>query len=105
ELTCIVVDNGLLRKNEKETVEATFRDHFKIDLRVVDAAERFLSALAGVTEPQEKRKIIGKTFIDVFKAEAANIPDARFLAQGTLYPDVIESGHALVAKGSGGGTA
>ncbi len=93
QLTCIFVDNGLLRKNERQTVEATFRDHFKIDLRVIDASEQFLSALKGVTEPQEKRKIIGKTFIDVFKAEARSIKDARFLAQGTLYPDVIESGH------------
>jgi GMP synthase (glutamine-hydrolysing) len=93
QLTCIFVDNGLLRKNERQTVESTFRDHFKIDLRVIDASEQFLSALKGVTEPQEKRKIIGKTFIDVFKAEAASIKDARFLAQGTLYPDVIESGH------------
>jgi GMP synthase (glutamine-hydrolysing) len=93
QLTCIFVDNGLLRKNERQTVESTFRDHFKIDLRVVDASEQFLSALHGVTEPQEKRKIIGKTFIDVFKAEATSITDARFLAQGTLYPDVIESGH------------
>jgi GMP synthase (glutamine-hydrolysing) len=93
QLTCIFVDNGLLRKNERQTVESTFRDHFKIDLRVIDASEQFLSALKGVTEPQEKRKIIGKTFIDVFKAEAGSIKDARFLAQGTLYPDVIESGH------------
>jgi GMP synthase (glutamine-hydrolysing) len=93
QLKCIFVDNGLLRKNERASVEATFRDHFKIDLRVVDASQQFLTALRGVTDPQEKRKIIGKTFIDVFKAEARNIKDARFLAQGTLYPDVIESGH------------
>jgi GMP synthase (glutamine-hydrolysing) len=93
QLACIFVDNGLLRKNERQTVEATFRDHFRIDLRVIDAEERFLSALKGVTDPQEKRKIIGKTFIDVFKEEAGSIKDARFLAQGTLYPDVIESGH------------
>jgi GMP synthase (glutamine-hydrolysing) len=93
QLACIFVDNGLLRKNERQTVEATFRDHFRIDLRVIDAGERFLSALKGVTDPQEKRKIIGKTFIDVFKEEAGSIKDARFLAQGTLYPDVIESGH------------
>jgi GMP synthase (glutamine-hydrolysing) len=93
QLTCIFVDNGLLRKNERQTVEATFRDHFKVDLRVVDASGQFLTALAGVTEPQQKRKIIGKTFIDVFKAEATSIQNATFLAQGTLYPDVIESGH------------
>ena len=93
QLHCIFVDNGLLRKNERASVEATFRDHFHINLRVVDAANDFLTALAGVTDPQQKRKIIGKIFIDVFKAEAKNIKDAKFLAQGTLYPDVIESGH------------
>jgi GMP synthase (glutamine-hydrolysing) len=92
QLTCIFVDNGLLRKGEREQVEYEFTEHFKTDLHVVDAQERFLSALAGVTEPQTKRKIIGKTFIDVFKDEARQIPDAHFLAQGTLYPDVIESG-------------
>ncbi len=106
QLTCIFVDNGLLRKNERQTVEATFRDHFKIDLRVVDASQQFLTALKGVTDPQEKRKIIGKIFIDIFKAEANSIKDARFLAQGTLYPDVIESGHShLSAPGSAGGGA
>ena len=73
QLACIFVDNGLLRKNERQTVEATFRDHFQIDLRVVDAAREFLTGLAGVMDPQEKRKIIGKTFIDVFKREAAAI--------------------------------
>ena len=92
QLTCIFVDNGLLRKNERDGVESTFRDHFHIDLRVVDAADEFLNALAGVTEPQTKRKIIGKAFIDVFKRASGSIADARFLAQGTLYPDVIESG-------------
>lgn len=94
-LVCIFVDNGLLRKNEVGLVEATFRGHFKIDLHVVRAADRFLSRLAGVTEPQEKRRRIGHEFIEVFKAEAERIPNARFLAQGTLYPDVIESGHGL----------
>lgn len=93
QLTCIFVDNGLLRKNERQAVETTFRDHFHIDLRVVDASDSFLSRLAGVTDPQQKRKIIGKTFIDVFKDEAKTITNAQFLAQGTLYPDVIESGH------------
>ena len=93
QLTCIFVDNGLLRKNERENVESTFRDHFRIDLRVVDAADEFLTAPAGVTEPQQKRLIIGKAFIDVFKRASKDIPDAGFLAQGTLYPDVIESGH------------
>jgi GMP synthase (glutamine-hydrolysing) len=93
-LVCIFVDNGLLRKNEREFVAATFRDHFKIELHVVPAAERFLTALAGVRHPQEKRVIIGREFIEVFKAEARTIPNAHFLAQGTLYPDVIESGHS-----------
>jgi GMP synthase (glutamine-hydrolysing) len=92
QLTCIFVDNGLLRKNERDSVESTFRDHFHMDLRVVDWSNQFLTALAGVTEPQEKRKIIGREFIEAFKSEAAQIKNARFLAQGTLYPDVIESG-------------
>ncbi len=98
QLTCIFVDNGLLRKNEAYLVEATFRDHFHIDLRVVDASEKFLQALAGVTDPQKKRKIIGREFIEVFKNEAKSIPDAKFLAQGTLYPDVIESGQSISGK-------
>jgi GMP synthase (glutamine-hydrolysing) len=93
QLVCIFVDNGLLRKAERPLVESTFRDHFHINLRVHDATEQFLSALKGVTDPQQKRKIIGKEFIDAFEREAKSIEDARFLAQGTLYPDVIESGH------------
>ena len=93
QLTCIFVDNGLLRKNERQLVEQTFRDHFDIDLRVVDASEHFLSDLAGVDDPQEKRRRIGHRFIEVFKMAAADLKDARYLAQGTLYPDVIESGH------------
>ena len=93
-MACIFVDNGLLRKGEAEAVRHTFRDHFKADLHVVDARDRFLTALAGVTDPQEKRRIIGHVFIDVFKDEARHIEDAQFLAQGTLYPDVIESGGA-----------
>jgi len=97
-LTCIFVDHGLLRSNERDLVHATFKEHFKIDLRVVDATDLFLSRLAGVTEPQEKRKIIGHTFIDVFKKEAATVANARFLAQGTLYPDVIESGQSLAGQ-------
>jgi GMP synthase (glutamine-hydrolysing) len=94
QVACIFVDNGLLRHNEAVAVEQTFRGHFKADLHVVDAGERFLQALAGVADPQEKRRIIGHTFIDVFKDEARHIQDAHFLAQGTLYPDVIESGAA-----------
>jgi len=97
-LTCIFVDNGLMRAHEVDLVEAAFRQHFKVDLRVVDAAERFLTPLAGVTDPQKKRIIIGHEFIDVFKAEAASIENARYLAQGTLYPDVIESGHSVGGK-------
>jgi GMP synthase (glutamine-hydrolysing) len=93
QLVCIFVDNGLLRKNERQLVESTFRDHFKIDLRVHDASGQFLSQLEGVTDPQQKRKIIGKAFIEAFEREANAIEGARFLAQGTLYPDVIESGH------------
>jgi len=92
QLVCILVDNGLLRKNERENIVATFRDHFHIDLRVVDWSQQFLYRLQGVTDPQQKRKIIGAEFIAAFKSEAEKIPNARFLAQGTLYPDVIESG-------------
>ena len=91
-LVCIFVDNGLLRKNERENVVSTFRDHFHIDLRVVDWSGQFLEGLAGVTDPQQKRRIIGSEFIKAFKSEASKIPNAKFLAQGTLYPDVIESG-------------
>ena len=94
QLVCIFVDNGLLRKNEREEVQSTFRDHFHLDLRVVDWSERFLEGLAGVTDPQQKRRIIGAEFIEAFKSEAAGIANAKFLAQGTLYPDVIESGTA-----------
>jgi len=92
QLVCILVDNGLLRKNEREGIVSTFRDHFHIDLRVVDWSKQFLTALDGVTDPQKKRKIIGAEFIEAFKSEADKIPNAKFLAQGTLYPDVIESG-------------
>ena len=91
-LTCIFVDNGLLRKHERENVERTFRKHMGIRLIVVDAAEDFLTALAGVEEPEEKRKRIGYVFIDVFSRVArAEVPGAGHLVQGTLYPDVIES--------------
>jgi GMP synthase (glutamine-hydrolysing) len=90
-LTCIFVDNGLLRHGERTQVANLFRDHFKIDLRVIDAERRFLDALAGTTDPEQKRKVIGKEFINVFDEEARSIQGARFLAQGTLYPDVIES--------------
>lgn len=92
QVACIFVDNGLLRQGENEAVRATFKGNFNTDLHVVDARQRFLDALKGVTDPQEKRKIIGHVFIDVFKDEALHIEDAKYLAQGTLYPDVIESG-------------
>ncbi|RLS32275.1 MAG: glutamine-hydrolyzing GMP synthase [Planctomycetota bacterium] len=92
QLSCILVDNGLLRKNEAAAVIEQFSDHFKTDLHVVPAEEKFLSVLAGITEPQEKRRRIGKAFVECFTAEAARIKGAKFLAQGTLYPDVIESG-------------
>ena len=92
QLSCIFVDNGLLRKGESAEVKQRFTDHFKTDLHVVDARKRFLDELAGVTEPQQKRKIIGRVFIEVFRDEAVAIQDANYLAQGTLYPDVIESG-------------
>jgi GMP synthase (glutamine-hydrolysing) len=92
QLVCIFVNNGLLRRNECAEVESTFRDHFHIDLRVVDWSKQFLAALAGITDPQQKRRIIGAEFIKAFKSEASKISNAKFLAQGTLYPDVIESG-------------
>jgi GMP synthase (glutamine-hydrolysing) len=95
QLACIFVDNGLLRQGEAESVRETFGRHFRTDLHFVDASDRFLSALAGVSDPQEKRRIIGHVFIDVFRQEAQGIRDARFLAQGTLYPDVIESGGSV----------
>ncbi|MCR4412427.1 MAG: glutamine-hydrolyzing GMP synthase [Thermoguttaceae bacterium] len=91
-LSCILVDNGLLRKNEAQSVIREFTDHFQTDLHVVHAEARFLAALAGVVDPQEKRRRIGRAFIECFADEAARIENARFLAQGTLYPDVIESG-------------
>jgi GMP synthase (glutamine-hydrolysing) len=92
QLSCIFVDNGLLRKGEADEVKNRFTHHFKTDLHVANARERFLSALAGVTDPQMKRKTIGRVFIEVFRTEARSIPNAKFLAQGTVYPDVIESG-------------
>ena len=94
-LSCIFVDNGLLRNREVDLVEATFRQHFKVDLHVVDAADRFLKGLENVADPRQKRIIIGHEFIEVFKEAAKRFKDARFLAQGTLYPDVIESGHSV----------
>ena len=91
QLTCIFVDNGLLRMGEREEVITYLEEHFDLNLVTVDAREMFLSRLAGVEDPEEKRKIIGHTFIEVFDAEAQKIPGVKWLAQGTLYPDVIES--------------
>jgi GMP synthase (glutamine-hydrolysing) len=90
-LTCVFVDNGLLRLGEADQVIATFREHFQIPLVAVNAAEEFLSALEAVADPERKRKIIGEKFVRIFEREARRLGDAQFLAQGTLYPDVIES--------------
>lgn len=92
QLTCIFIDTGLLRKGEPEQVVATFGQHMGIPLVAVNAAEAFFSALEGVTDPEQKRKIIGERFIRAFESEARRLGDAEFLAQGTIYPDVIESG-------------
>ncbi|MBE6989219.1 MAG: glutamine-hydrolyzing GMP synthase [Ruminococcaceae bacterium] len=92
QLTCIFVDHGLLRKNEGDDVERVMREQLHVDIRRVNAQERFLGKLAGVTEPEAKRKIIGEEFIRVFEAEAKKIGKVEFLAQGTIYPDVVESG-------------
>jgi GMP synthase (glutamine-hydrolysing) len=100
QLTCVFVDHGLMRKNEGDQVVAAFRDHFKVPLVAVDAEERFLERLAGVTEPETKRKIIGTEFIRVFEEEAAAVGNPKYLVQGTLYSDVIESG----AAGTGSAT-
>ncbi len=101
-LTCVFVDNGLLRLHEAEQVVEVFSGRFGYDLRHVDARDRFLDALAGITDPEAKRKTIGRVFVEVFEEVAKTIDDARFLAQGTLYPDVIESvsvrGPAAVIK-------
>jgi hypothetical protein len=91
QLTCVFVDTGLLRKNEADQVVTLFRDHYNIPLVHVDAGDMFLGELAGVSDPETKRKTIGRLFIEVFDKEAAKIDGAAFLAQGTLYPDVIES--------------
>jgi GMP synthase (glutamine-hydrolysing) len=91
QLTCVFVDHGLLRAGEAEEVVRLFGDHYNIPLVHVDASDMFLDRLAGISDPEQKRKIIGASFIEVFDAEASKIADAKFLAQGTLYPDVIES--------------
>src|SRR6478672_750777 len=92
QLTCVFVDHGLMRKNEGDQVISAFRDHFKVPLVAVDAEDRFLARLRGVTEPEAKRKAIGEEFIRVFEEEAAKLDSPHYLVQGTLYSDVIESG-------------
>ena len=91
QLTCIFVDTGLMRKNEAKLVEEAFRGHFDVDLRIVHAHDRFLDKLAGVDDPERKRKIIGEEFIRVFEEAKKEVAGAKFLGQGTIYPDVIES--------------
>jgi len=103
QLTCVFVDTGLMRKGEADEVVRLFRDHYNIPLIHHDASAMFLGRLDGVDDPEQKRKIIGRSFIEVFDAESARIKNARFLAQGTLYPDVIESisaagGNAVTIK-------
>jgi GMP synthase (glutamine-hydrolysing) len=95
KLTCIFVDNGLLRMNEAQKLKQTFNQHLKMNIRFVNAAQQFLTKLRDVTDPEKKRKIIGKVFMDVFEAEARKIKGAEFLGQGTLYPDIIESRSAF----------
>lgn len=95
---CVFVDHGLLRKNEAELVESAFTEHFHPNLKVFDAKDQFFAALRGVTDPEEKRKAIGENFVKVFEQHADELKDCDFLAQGTLYPDVIESGSPTAAK-------
>ena len=97
-LTCVFVDNGLLRKNEREQVRETFEKNMGLKLIVVDAIDRFMNALAGVSDPEQKRKIIGREFVNVYQEEAAKIKNAKWLAQGTIYPDVIEYAGAKTKK-------
>lgn len=98
QLSCVFVDTGLLRLNEGRQVAATFETHMGLKLLQVDASEPFMQALAGVADPEAKRKIIGREFVHVFQEEAARLPNARWLAQGTIYPDVIESAGAKTKK-------
>ena len=98
QLTCVFVDNGLMRQGEAEEVEQTFREQFSVEFVHVKAADRFIEALNDIQDPERKRKIIGETFIRVFEETAADFEDARFLVQGTLYPDIIESGTKDAAK-------
>jgi GMP synthase (glutamine-hydrolysing) len=98
QLTCVFVDTGLLRLNEAREVMQTFSSNLGVKVDSVDASERFLRALAGVSDPEEKRKIIGREFVEVFQQEAKKVPKVKWLAQGTIYPDVIESAGARTKK-------
>ena len=98
QLTCVFVDHGLLRLDEGDQVMATFAEHMGVHVIRVDAEQRFLEALAGDTDPEKKRKIIGRVFVEVFDEEAAKLKDVKWLAQGTIYPDVIESAGAKTGK-------
>lgn len=98
QLVCVFVDTGMMRSGEREAVEKTFRDQFKIELVVIDASEKFYELLKGVTDPEQKRKVIGNAFIRIFEEVAQEIEGARYLVQGTLYPDVIESGTKDAAR-------
>ena len=98
QLTCVFVDNGLLRLNEAEQVMQTFADNLGVKVIHVDASERFMSELAGISDPEQKRKIIGREFVHVFQEQAEKLPNAKWLAQGTIYPDVIESASAKTKK-------
>lgn len=98
QLTCVFVDNGLLRKNEREQVRETFEKNMGLKLVVVDAVDRFMGELAGITDPEQKRKTIGRVFVEIFQEEAQKLTSAKWLAQGTIYPDVIESAGAKTKK-------
>lgn len=100
QLTCVYVDNGLMRLNESAQVKKTFTDHLHMKVVYVDASDDFLGQLKGVSDPEQKRKIIGRVFVDVFQRESAKLANAKWLAQGTIYPDVIESASAAVGKGA-----
>jgi GMP synthase (glutamine-hydrolysing) len=98
QLTCVFVDNGLLRLNEAEQVMETFANNLGVKVIHVDASGEFMRHLTGVTDPEQKRKIIGREFVEVFQQESAKLPNAKWLAQGTIYPDVIESAGAKTKK-------
>ncbi|MBP5652735.1 MAG: glutamine-hydrolyzing GMP synthase subunit GuaA, partial [Lachnospiraceae bacterium] len=103
QLVCVHVNHGLLRKGEPEQVISVFRDQMKANLVYVDATDRFLDKLAGVTDPETKRKIIGGEFIEVFAEEAGKLDGIDFLAQGTIWPDILESEHGIKAHHNAGG--